>query len=303
MKRIVTVLTIVVVLAIATGIVTAQQTNRNSNNVPPPWAYGFATSLDPSAPVVPSPAPAATNPAAGATNRSPCQTDMFPDDHPQMPGIVHCGRPEANIVACSLCHYPNGKGRAENAPVAGLPESYFIQTMMDFKNDLRKSADGRKGNTGRMAGFAKAMTDEEIRASAKYFSSLKWTSWIRVVETDTVPKTRIANGLFLALEGAEAGKEPIGQRIIEVPENTEQTERLRNPHSGFIAYVPPGSIKKGQAIVTTGANKTVQCAVCHGADLQGMGPVPGIAGRSPSYMVRQLFDMQQGTRKASGANS
>jgi cytochrome c553 len=82
-----------------------------------------------------------------------------------------------------------------------------------------------------------------------------------------------------------------------VPENTEQTERLRKPRSGFIAYVPPGSIQKGQAIVTTGANKTVQCAVCHGADLQGMGPVPGIAGRSPSYMVRQLFDMQQGTRK------
>ena len=101
----------------------------------------------------------------------------------------------------------------------------------------------------------------------------------------------------MPLEGAEAGKEPIGQRIIEVPENTEQTERLRNPRSGFIAYVPPGSIKKGQALVTTGANKTVQCAVCHGADLQGLGPVPGIAGRSPSYMVRQLFDMQQGTRK------
>jgi cytochrome c553 len=28
-----------------------------------------------------------------------------------------------------------------------------------------------------------------------------------------------------------------------------------------------------------------------------MGPVPGIAGRSPSYVVRQLFDMQQGKRK------
>jgi cytochrome c553 len=29
----------------------------------------------------------------------------------------------------------------------------------------------------------------------------------------------------------------------------------------------------------------------------GLGPVPGIAGRSPSYMVRQLYDMQQGVRK------
>jgi cytochrome c553 len=45
-----------------------------------------------------------------------------------------------------------------------------------------------------------------------------------------------------------------------------------------------------------GNGKTVQCAVCHGADLLGLGPVPGIAGRLPSYMVRQLFDMQNGFR-------
>ena len=116
--------------------------------------------------------------------------DWFPGDHPQMPPIVAQGRREAEIFACGLCHYPNGKGRPENAPVAGLPYEYFIQTMNDFRNDLRKSADARKGNTGRMIAFAKAMTDDEIKAAAKYFSSMKWTPWIKVVETDTVPKTR-----------------------------------------------------------------------------------------------------------------
>jgi cytochrome c553 len=214
-----------------------------------------------------------------------------------MPDIVAHGRRDAQVNACALCHYPNGKGRAENAGVSGLPYSYFVQTMMDFKNDLRKSADTRKANTNRMIAFAKAMTDDEIKAAATYFGAIKWTPWVRVVETDTVPKTRIAGGLFLTLEGAEAGKEPIGQRIIEVPEKTEETETLRNPHSGFIAYAPPGSIKKGEALVTNGAGKTTQCAVCHGQDLEGLGPVPGIAGRSPSYIVRQLHDMQIGTRK------
>jgi cytochrome c553 len=29
----------------------------------------------------------------------------------------------------------------------------------------------------------------------------------------------------------------------------------------------------------------------------GIGDVPPIAGRSPSYMVRQLWDIQQGTRR------
>jgi len=149
-----------------------------------------------------------------------------------------------------------------------------------------------------MISFAKNMTDEEIRQAAQYFGAIRWTPWIRVVEADTVPKTRIAGGMFLVEEGAQAGKEPIGQRIIETPEKTEDTEMLRNPHSGFIAYVPPGSVKKGETLVTTGGGgKTTQCGVCHGQNLMGLGPVPGIAGRSPSYMVRQLYDMQQGSRK------
>ena len=110
-----------------------------------------------------------------------------------------------------------------------------------------------------------------------------------------VPKTRIQGGMYLRLEGKET--EPIGMRIIETPENVEHTEELRDPRSGFIAYAPVGSIKKGEALVTTGGNgRTVQCSVCHGADLKGLGPVPGLAGRSPSYMVRQMYDMQVGAR-------
>jgi cytochrome c553 len=146
-----------------------------------------------------------------------------------------------------------------------------------------------------MIAIAKAMTEDEVKAAAEYFGSMKWTPWIKVVETNTVPKTHIAGGMFLALEGGE--KEPLGQRIIEMPENTEATEVLRDPRSGFIAYAPAGSIKRGEALVTSGGGKTIQCGICHGADLKGIGPVPGIAGRSPSYLVRQLYDMQQGARK------
>jgi cytochrome c553 len=83
-----------------------------------------------------------------------------------------------------------------------------------------------------------------------------------------------------------------------VPENVERTEQFRDPRSGFVAYVPPGSVKKGERFVTTGGEgKTVACGVCHGADLKGLGPVPGLSGRSPSYVARQLYDMQQGARR------
>jgi cytochrome c553 len=146
-----------------------------------------------------------------------------------------------------------------------------------------------------MINIATGMTEDEIKAAAEYFGSMKWTPWIKVEETAMVPKTRINGGLFLKLDGSET--EPIGDRIIEVPVNAESTEILRDPHSGFTAYVPLGSLKKGEALVTTGAGKTTQCGACHGADLRGLGPVPGIAGRSPSYLVRQMYDMQAGTRK------
>jgi len=215
-----------------------------------------------------------------------------------MPDIVAKGKQAQMVAACSLCHMPNGKGRPENAPVAGIPVEYFVKTLMDFKNDLRTSSDPRKANTNRMIAFAKAMTDDEIRQAATYFGAMPWTQWIRVVEVSAVPKTRIQGGMFLRLDGKET--EPLGNRIIEAPEETERTEVLRDPRSGFVAYAPTGSIKRGQALVTTGGNgKTISCGTCHGTNLQGEGPVPGIGGRSPSYLVRQMHDMQTGARKGS----
>jgi cytochrome c553 len=64
--------------------------------------------------------------------------------------------------------------------------------------------------------------------------------------------------------------------------------------------VPVGSIKKGEALVTNGGSgKTLRCSICHGQDLKGLGNVPFLAGRSPSYLVRQLYDIKNGSRKGS----
>ena len=288
-------LVISLVFASAAGMSAAAQE-------PPAWAYAIP-------PAPPAGSPAAAQPAPDTSlKRLPGSNfeftraqisnrfgpaDWFPGDHPTMSDIVARGK-QTDAWACGLCHYPNGKGRPENAGVAGLPTSYFIQQLNDFRNGKRKSAEPRKANTNIMITIAKALTEEEMKAAAEYFGSMKWTPWIRVVETETVPKTRIQGGMFLPLEGNE--REPIGRRIIETPENPEHTEVLRDPRSGFIAYVPVGSVKKGEALVTTGGGKTTQCGICHGADLKGLGPVPGIAGRSPSYLVRQMYDMRAGAR-------
>jgi cytochrome c553 len=269
----------------------------------PLWAYGYAQPGSKPAPAMPAaPDDGSPKTLVGSTGKFTLTqirdgfgpADWHPGDHPAMPEIVARGRKDGNVRACALCHYPNGKGRAENAPVSGLPVSYFIQQMHDYRNGTRKSADPKKGNTNAMIAIAKAMTEEEIKASAEYFGSMKWTPWIKVTESATVPKTRIAGGLFVSLPGGET--EPLGMRIIEMPEDNAR-EALRDPRSGFVAYVPVGAIKKGEALVKTGGGgRTTACAVCHGADLKGLGPVPGLAGRSPSYSARQMFDMQTGAR-------
>ena len=136
------------------------------------------------------------------------------------------------------------------------------------------------------------------RIAAAYFASIRPTPWIRVVKTDTVPKTELAGAIYERADGG--GTESIGQRIVELAEDQGRFE-LRDASSAFIAYVPTGSISKGKDPVTTGgAGETTPCTICHGKDLKGIGNLPTIAGRSPSQMARQIVDIQNGNRKSPG---
>ena len=149
-----------------------------------------------------------------------------------------------------------------------------------------------------MVAIAKAADETEVLAASQYFASIAFKPWTRVVEVDAVPKPRVPDSV--QIEGGD--NEPIGRRIVEVPADRSRAE-LRDTASGYVAYIPAGSIKRGEALVTTGAaGRTVRCALCHGEDLKGVGSVPGLAGRSPSYVVRQLSEMQQGGRHGLGAD-
>jgi cytochrome c553 len=78
---------------------------------------------------------------------------------------------------------------------------------------------------------------------------------------------------------------------------------MRDPDSGFIAYVPPGSIARGRALAETGGDgRTIACAACHGPDLKGVGNVPRLAGVHPIYIARQLYRFRDGTRNGAEAD-
>src|SRR5690348_15780215 len=210
---------------------------RAANDPPPWWAYGVPELPPGQTEATPGPgragpnaagragapgAPAAARAGGGAPgagrNAVPQQVpgskfqfttaeinngygpaDWFPEDHPTMPDIVAHGRHDPDARACSLCHLPEGKGRPENAPPAGQSFEYIMQQLSDFKHDLRHSAEPRKTNTTEMISIAKALSEDEMKAAATYFSSMKWTPWIRVVESPTVPKWRLQGNIFYSL--------------------------------------------------------------------------------------------------------
>jgi cytochrome c553 len=288
-------ITLIPPIAISLALLLAVEGPAVGGEAPPAWAYpvnppGLKPAPDDGTPRhVPDSDAAFTLTQIRDLHFAP---DWHPEDHPPMPDIVaRGGMPD--VLACGSCHRADGSGGSENAKIAGLPAVYITQQMADFKSGARTTSVPERLPPQLMISTAKAINDEEIEAAAAYFSALRPRAAIRVVEAKIVPKTKVT-GWHLAV-AAEHETEPLGQRIVEVPENLEYFA-LRDGRARFVAYVPPGSVQRGQELVASGRGNTVACSVCHGPDLRGLGPIPGIAGRSPSYVVRQLYDFKTGAR-------
>ncbi len=295
MKKIMACLS-VLALGLLNGPVQAAEPVSSPGNTPMPWAYAINTPgvEIPFAFNVPRTVPDSEVEFIFTNPRNLYEPpDWHPDDHPVMPEIVAKGR-EPVVFACGYCHLPNGQGRPENASLSGLPEQYIIQQMADWRDGLRRSSEPLHGPASAMQAIGANATEEEVKAAAAYFSGLTPKKWIRVIETASVTETVVAGWMYVEKPGA--GSEPIGNRILEMPEDLERTE-LRDDNSGFIAYVPVGSIARGEELVRSGNDGVATCGTCHGAELRGLGPVPALAGRSPSYIARQLFDLQNGNRQ------
>jgi cytochrome c553 len=216
-----------------------------------------------------------------------------PDDHRPLPDIVAGGR-KPDVFACGFCHRADGPGGPENADLAGLPKSYIMQQMADFKAGARGTSVPARLPPKLMIGLSKAISIADAEAAAAYFSALQPRKRIKVVESDTAPTSHVAGLVWAAKESDD--REPIGHRILEIPNDLTQFES-HDSRATFTAYVPIGSLVKGEALVIQGGpGKTFPCAPCHGPDLKGLGPLPSIAGRSPSYMFRQLYDYGHGAR-------
>lgn len=209
--------------------------------------------------------------------------DWFPQDHPPPPGFVLHGRKP--VMACAACHVADGSGAPASASLAGLPKTYIVAQLTAFR-------DGQRDNDV-MPKEARGLDAAEIEQAATYFSSLKIPRVTQVIETATVPRTHWQR--FTLVPNQNDAREPLGERIIEGPVSFELYD-LGDGRSGFIAWVPPGSIQAGAQIAAHGVGAALACESCHGAKLQGVGDIPYLAGRSPTYIARELILFREGKR-------
>jgi len=258
----------------------------------PEWAFNIPDAVQPPVPpiagIVRVPGSAREYDAAAiAGNNNP--PDWFPEEHPPAPRVVAGPAPNA----CGSCHLMSGQGHPESADIAGLPVAYFVRQMSDFKTGARREVN-------RMEPIARALSDEDVRLAAEYYAALAPTPFVEVIEAATPPKTYVSANARHRVLSPEGGTEPMGRRIVQIPKDPLRTN-IRDPKSGFTAYVPPGSIRRGEELVKTGGGVTVPCATCHGDSLTGLGDVPRLAGLQPVYLARQLISMQNGS--SAGTNS
>ncbi|MBD8874056.1 cytochrome C-binding protein [Rhodanobacter sp. DHB23] len=212
--------------------------------------------------------------------------DWFPQNHPPMPHIVAFGRKPA--YACAACHNAGGEGYPASASLSGLSVAYLREQLQAFR-------DGQRYNDV-MAKEARNLDQADEQAAIAYFSGLKFTPHVRMMEAASVPKTHWSGDVLAP--NKNGAREPIGERIVEVaPEDGEHGSE----HVVYTAYVPPGSIAAGEQIAAHGAGTAPSCESCHGAALQGVGDIPYLAGRSPTFIVRELILFRLGKRTNAGA--
>lgn len=291
----------------------AQDTARPANDTPiakeiaakmPQPVAGFEWAYPMSPPNLPRPDPNATFTAQGGDpamkltmrqiNDGFGPPDWFPKEHAPLPKIVAHGQ-APHVIACMLCHLPSGNGHPESASISGLSVKYIIEQMHAFRDGTRQNI-----RAPAMTEMAYAISEKDLREAAEYYARIPRAKqkWMRVVETSRAPANHVgAGGARFFDKGAATVPVP-PDMIYEIAESEEV--ELRNDHTGFVDYVPMGSLAKGRTVALGNRGQFRSCGSCHGADFRGHDDAPRLAGRSAYYLIRQLADMRAGYRKGPG---
>ena len=146
-------------------------------DAPPQWAYPannpkYKPPVDDGRPVR---VPDSTAGYTWSQLRDRFIAPISPGDHRPLPDIVASGR-NPDVFACGYCHRADGPGGPENSDLAGLPKSYIIQQMADYKRGARGTAVSGRTPPTLMIALSKADQRSRGEAAASYFSALRRAS-------------------------------------------------------------------------------------------------------------------------------
>jgi cytochrome c553 len=225
--------------------------------------------------------------------------DWYPQAHGPLPRIVARGR-APDVYACGYCHSPSGQGRPENAALADLPVAYIVQQVADFKSGARRRLwQDAYGPSDLMRHVALFATPAEVASAAEYFAKQRLRPRVQVVESTRVPRAQVVGLVYASMP--QGGDEPLGQRLLEFSPDPQAHEK-RDEDLRYRAYVPVGALSRGRALAVGGQaaapDAGQRCVACHGRALRGLGAIPGLAGHSPTYLLRQLIAFKTGARAA-----
>jgi len=228
----------------------------------------------------------------GQLNEMEEPVDWLPANHPVPPDLVRHGAKDRGVEACGGCHGFEGQGFLNIPGLVGLKSPYIVEQLHEFASGRRHSSVAARPPELYMAGIAGKLSEAEIKAAAAYFSSIpKRRPFVRVVETDTVPRTSAHHEGWQTVEPGGA-LEPIGRRVVLVAENFDQMW-TGDPTAMAVAYVPRDAVEHGKTLVEHAGQP---CTSCHGATLKGIGAAPSLAGRNPQYLARAIWDIKSGAR-------
>lgn len=258
----------------------------------PAWLFPPETSPVPR-PSVPHTLPGSSlQPTDAELGNLASVVDWYPGEHPQAPQAVLHGNDKAG--ACGYCHLPDGRGRPENASLAGLDADYIRRSVHGYASGQRSSADPEFLAFRLMHKTALGVAEADLDAAARYFAALPRHSFGKMVETALIPAP-VGDGMVWRPDPS-GQRARLGLRLIEMPDDFGRF-KARDPHLGYTAYVPPGSIARGAKLATGAApHGPPACATCHGENYNGTAIAPPLAGRSPTYIARQLVNYRSGAR-------
>ncbi len=185
-------------------------------------------------------------------------------------------RADAAPANCASCHQAQETATG-TVSLAGLCAEYIEEQLIELESGRRRP---RSSDTAAASIHTAHRIDAEAaRTAAEYYSRLIYTSSLRVIEVRDTPSTALRQS------------RETESLIILRREDT----KAQQPEA-WIDRVPPGSLRRGHQLALGMDRRAPRCANCHGKQLQGLGPVPPLAGRSPNYLADQLWAIKAGLR-------